>query len=366
MENQSASEFGPFLIDVRERVLLRHGEPVPLTPKAFDVLAAFVEQPGRLFTKAELLQRVWPDTYVEESNLAYNVFAVRKALGDTADAARYIETVPKRGYRFKAAVTRVNGAGDGQAALAALLNTNGHNPPVEPSAPAAPRRRPSSVAPPSRRQRHVPRPVHASPGSAGRLVRMADLALGLTGIGYGAMAWWRASRETESTRAVPLTSLTGAVRAPWVSPDGAFVAFTWSGDKRDNPDVYVQQIGVGSPLRVTTHRGNDYGPTWSARWTHHCVSPAGSQADSRVTCDWWLRWAVSSASSPTLNSGSPTCYRCSLTWCPDSTCVVVTDSPGDQQWDALFAISLDTGEKRQLTRPERAVDVDPAVSPSGP
>ena len=104
--------------------------------------------------------------------------------------------------------------------------------------------------------------MHASPGSPGGLVRIAVLALGLTGIGYGAMAWWRASRETESTRAVPLTSLTGAVRAPSFSPDGAFVAFTWSGDKRDNPDVYVQQIGVGSPLRVTTHPGNDYAPTW--------------------------------------------------------------------------------------------------------
>ena len=55
----------------------------------------------------------------------------------------------------------------------------------------------------------------------------------------------------------------------------------------------------------------------------------------------------------------------SLTWCPDSTCVVVTDSPGDQQWDALFAVSVDTGEKRQLTRPDQAVDVDPAVSPDG-
>ena len=108
MENLSQSQFGPFLIDVRERVLRRNGRPVPLTPKAFDVLATLVEQPGRLLSKEELLQKVWPDTFVEESNLAYNVFALRKALGDTADNGEYIETVAKRGYRFIATVTPVN------------------------------------------------------------------------------------------------------------------------------------------------------------------------------------------------------------------------------------------------------------------
>ena len=89
-------------------MLRRDGRPVPLTPKAFDVLAALVEQPGRLISKEELLQKVWPDTFVEESNLAYNVFALRKALGDTADNGQYIETVAKRGYRFIATVTRAS------------------------------------------------------------------------------------------------------------------------------------------------------------------------------------------------------------------------------------------------------------------
>jgi eukaryotic-like serine/threonine-protein kinase len=105
LENVSQSEFGPFSIDVEERVLRRDGRPVPLTPKAFDVLAALVQQPGRLISKEELLQKVWPDTFVEESNLAYNVFTLRKALGDTADNGQYIETIAKRGYRFTASVT---------------------------------------------------------------------------------------------------------------------------------------------------------------------------------------------------------------------------------------------------------------------
>jgi DNA-binding winged helix-turn-helix (wHTH) protein len=98
LENHSKSQFGPFLIDVRERVLLRDGQPVPVTPKAFDLLAALVEQPGKLISKEDLLEKVWPGTFVEESNLSYNVFALRKALGDTAENGQYIETVPKRGY----------------------------------------------------------------------------------------------------------------------------------------------------------------------------------------------------------------------------------------------------------------------------
>ena len=97
MEKGSLSQFGPFVLDVQERVVRRDGRPVPLTPKAFDVLAALVEQPGRLISKEELLQKVWPDTFVEEANLAYNVFALRKALGDTADNGQYIETIAKRG-----------------------------------------------------------------------------------------------------------------------------------------------------------------------------------------------------------------------------------------------------------------------------
>ena len=105
-------QFGDFTLDVSERLLLRDGRPVLLTPKAFDVLAALAARPGRLMTKDELLKEVWPDSFVEESNLAYHVFALRRALGDT-DGERYVETVPKHGYRFVAPVKPANGAGLG-------------------------------------------------------------------------------------------------------------------------------------------------------------------------------------------------------------------------------------------------------------
>jgi DNA-binding winged helix-turn-helix (wHTH) protein len=104
-----AFRFGSFTLIPTEGLLLKDGEPVPLARKAFDLLAFLSANPDRLLTKAELMQAVWPNAAVEESNLAYNVFAIRKAFGESADADQYIETVPTRGYRFIAPVVRTNG-----------------------------------------------------------------------------------------------------------------------------------------------------------------------------------------------------------------------------------------------------------------
>jgi DNA-binding winged helix-turn-helix (wHTH) protein/predicted ATPase len=93
-------EFGPFRLETRERRLLRDGRPVPLRGKVLDTLCVLVSRPGRLIEKDELIGAVWPDTVVEENNLAHNINALRKALGD----ARLIETVPGRGYRFAGVV----------------------------------------------------------------------------------------------------------------------------------------------------------------------------------------------------------------------------------------------------------------------
>jgi len=98
-------EFGPFRIDVTERLLFREADPVPLTPKAFDTLLALVENPGHILEKNDLMSRVWPDTVVEENNLTQNISALRKALGQGADERTYIETIPRRGYRFRATVS---------------------------------------------------------------------------------------------------------------------------------------------------------------------------------------------------------------------------------------------------------------------
>jgi DNA-binding winged helix-turn-helix (wHTH) protein/TolB-like protein len=96
--------FGPYRLEASLGRLLRDGQPVALSPKAFDVLLALVERRDRVVDKAELMKLVWPDSFVEEANLSQTVFVLRKTLGDGPDGQRFIETVPRRGYRFAAEV----------------------------------------------------------------------------------------------------------------------------------------------------------------------------------------------------------------------------------------------------------------------
>ncbi|HEY9502349.1 MAG TPA: transcriptional regulator, partial [Pyrinomonadaceae bacterium] len=96
--------FSDFTIDIEQKVLLRGGKAIPMAPKVFETLLALVENHGRIVLKEELMKRLWPDTFVEESNLTFNIQQLRKSLGDNAREPFYIETIPRRGYRFIAEV----------------------------------------------------------------------------------------------------------------------------------------------------------------------------------------------------------------------------------------------------------------------
>ena len=105
-------EFGPFRLDPSQDLLLEGTRKIPLTPKAYQTLLVLVEHRGRTLGKDELLQKIWPDAFVEEATLAQNIFTLRKQLRDDRDTALYIETVPKRGYRFVAEVREVKASMD--------------------------------------------------------------------------------------------------------------------------------------------------------------------------------------------------------------------------------------------------------------
>jgi DNA-binding winged helix-turn-helix (wHTH) protein len=100
-------EFGAFRLDAARRVLYRGEDRVSLTPKAVETLLLLVENHGQMVDKDELMRRIWPDTFVEESSLARNISALRKVLGEGEEGREFIETIPKRGYRFIAAVEEV-------------------------------------------------------------------------------------------------------------------------------------------------------------------------------------------------------------------------------------------------------------------
>lgn len=117
-QKQRLYEFGPFGFDREARLLFLRGELVPLSPKALDILSVLIEKNGELVQREDLLQAVWPETFVEESNLAHHISVLRKTLAKGSEGQAHIETVPKRGYR-----------------LVATLNSGGtrHRPPPEPA-----------------------------------------------------------------------------------------------------------------------------------------------------------------------------------------------------------------------------------------
>ena len=100
-------EFGEFRLNVRDRLLLKQGQVVQLTPKAFQILQTLVESQGHVVAKDDLLKRVWSNTFVEESNVTWNIHALRRALGETGNS-RFIVTVPKVGFRFVVPVVEVS------------------------------------------------------------------------------------------------------------------------------------------------------------------------------------------------------------------------------------------------------------------
>src|SRR5687768_1885685 len=102
-ENQ-LYEFGPYVMDARSRILLKDGATVRLTPKAFDILLVLVKHASQVVEKEQLLREVWPGIFVDEGSLSHNIHGLRKVFGDDSSAPRYIETIPKRGYRFVAPV----------------------------------------------------------------------------------------------------------------------------------------------------------------------------------------------------------------------------------------------------------------------
>ena len=183
----------------------------------------------------------------------------------------------------------------------------------------------------------------------------------------GGLAGWyfRAKGPPPVWRPVPLTSYRGSERNPALSPDGNQVAFAWDGEKRDNFDIYIKLIGSGPPLRLTTNPATDVSPAWS---------PDGRTIAflRRLEGDRNELLLIPALGGPerklaeTLQTRLELGLR-SVAWSPDGLWLVVSHRERDEQGEALFLISAQTGEKRRLTQPPRGYlsDLTPVFSPDG-
>src|SRR6266851_2219289 len=195
-------QFGPYRLDPNERRLWRNGKPVPLTPKAFETLVLLVQRSGRLVEKDELMKLLWPDSFVEESNLAQHVWTLRRTLGENKTGNEYIETVPKRGYRFMAEVRDLGHESFELVAerrtLTRIVTEDG----VEVS------ERPRDSLPESEARNLIAGKRRWAPRN--RALAVGALVLFLLMISALTLRWWRSAeaRRTEAARAATRTNLT--------------------------------------------------------------------------------------------------------------------------------------------------------------
>jgi Tol biopolymer transport system component/DNA-binding winged helix-turn-helix (wHTH) protein len=318
MSQKHLYAFGPFQFDAVSKLLMRGGNVVPIAPKLAEILLVLVRHHGTLVEKTEMMQTVWPDTFVEEANLTQSIFSLRKLLGEVPGEPRVIETVPKRGYLF--------------------------------------------VAPVKEFWEDEPQPATAS--AQVRWRRKALLA-GLAGLlvlaGVLAVIGLRTKSKEGLLTPVPLTSYPGCETQPVFSPDGNQIAFSWNPD--GNSDIFVKMIGSETPLRLTKNSADDFSPAWSpdGRWIAF-----GRNLETGRT-GVYLIPSIGGAEREIAKLEAPTSGSPLIAWSHDGKWLAMPNHPSFGGSRGLALLSPETGELRRLTTPPAGWlgDGSPAFSPDG-
>lgn len=341
METAARSEhsvrFKNFELDLLTRELHRNGRKIKLHGHPIDVLAILLERPGELVTREELKKGLWPkDTFVDfEQILNNSISMLRDALGDRAEEPRFIETLPRQGYRFIAPVTIAsalgNGPGSSNGDADTLKNNETNGSPQTPSAPGA-------------------TPIR------NRLLWSTTLVIGLiTLISVGSLAYLRARRaatlqqgKSQSEFALqtqPVTNAPGSAIFPAFSPDGREAAFLWDGPKRRRYDVYVQLLGAGTPLRLTHSKDGTLGaPAWSPDGREIAFSRCGGKNAAVYVVP-----ALGGVERELTHVGCPYNDPGRLAWLPGGQEMLMIDHCPEGGTFDLVAFSLASGTKRCLT-----------------
>jgi Tol biopolymer transport system component/DNA-binding winged helix-turn-helix (wHTH) protein len=337
-QQKAIHQFGVFELDLRTGELRKHGIRLKLQQQPLQVLSILVGRAGEVITREDIQKALWPeDTYVDFDNaINSSIRKLREALGDNADSPRFIETLPRRGYRFIYPVSH------------GLTSINSQ---VESLTPASKRRGRWRVL------------------AAGGLVVLA-----------AGLAFWLSNSKPKTERvdallsAVPFTTYPGWDNLPNFSPDGSRVAFSRQQQGADFPDVYVKLLGTGEPVRLSSAAG--FGPVWSPDGhfiaflrpidVHHAavvIIPTIGGRERDLT-----RIAFNASFSLGSRLGWALCSPF-LTWSPDGKWLLTLDQKvaGSVEPHDIVRVSVESGEKRSLTSPSHSNlgDGGLALSPDG-
>ena len=328
-------EFGDCRLDPAERLLLRGGRPVSLTPKVFDTLQVLVRGGGHLVRKDDLMKEVWPDAVVEEANLARNIWTLRRALGGGDDGRDYIETIPKVGYRFVAAIRLV----PAEPALAAPLNGSFV------ASPVAAAEAPQPVVPVE-----LPRATPTRRPQVGVAWTLAIVGLGVVGL---AAFWW-----------APLPS----ERAGGAGPD---IRMLTDGHQADNAASWTHDGKIHFSRMVSDTRLE----TWRMEADGSNPRRANSEIPSLLHGKWspdGRKVVFSKDDSPGVlyladadgrNEVQLAIVPGNLDWAPDGSRFVYQSRRADGASDLSVYVAA-TGASTLLSS-HQAGDADPSFSPDG-
>src|SRR5215472_3318932 len=320
MEPKRFYEFGPFRVNTADRLLLRGNEVVPLPPKTYETLLKLVESKGRVLEKEVLMKALWPDTFVEEGSLSQNVSVVRRALGESEGGQTYIQTIPRRGYRFAAEVQEIS-----------------EEPPD-----LAPEARFGSVLIHEGTTRIRPRllwtvgalAVFGSMVAAGLVIRSRTTPAAAPGLA--------------NAKLIPITSDPGYEGEPTFSPDGETLAYV--SDRTGNFEIFLKHVSGGPDINITNNPADDVQPAFS---------PDGSQ----------IAFVSSRSGSPELLyhaiglplMGGSIYVMAALggdarrivesgnfpSWSPDGSSVLYSTGPWFRQ--KVYSVSSSGGKPREIT-----------------
>ena len=329
--NSHVVRFSTFEVDLRQEELRKNGIRVKLTGQPFQILVILLEHPGDLVTREQLQRRLWPsDTFVDfDRGLNAAINRVREALGDSAENPRFVETLPRRGYRF----------------IAPLVDSR----PVGATLPASE----SNVSPASGNRKAM---AWLWPTAVLAVITLA------AGIGWLYFRKGNSSVSGATPRMVRFTSSLGAKTNPAFSPDGKEVAFGWQGEKDEDTGIYVKLIGASPPLRLTAGPGDDDSPAWSpdgrfVAFVRHSGSVSGYFI---VPSLGGPERKIADRYADTFN------YERLVNWLPDGKNLLVADqsSPQDPHI-SLVLISLENGRRQVVLTPPGPYLADATPSPDG-
>jgi Tol biopolymer transport system component/DNA-binding winged helix-turn-helix (wHTH) protein len=322
--------FENFEVDLRSGELRKAGAKLKFGGQPFQVLTILLERPGDVVTREELQKRLWPDTFVDvDHNLNAAINKIREALGDSADSPRFVETLPRRGYRF---------IGE-----------------LEPTQTVVP----VVTVEPDRGWRSRPQWLRITAG----VVAVSILALAVV-VAYRWHGQKRAQGQ-EALSAVPFTALPGQESAPAFSSDGSRIAFAWNGDPASGTkgfDLYVKAIGSETLLRLTRHPSEWISPAWSPDATQiafHRV--AGSDTGIYVVP------VLGGPERKLRSTRMPGTWGpiSIISWSPDGKWIAFNNVAGDGH-AMMSLLSTETLEAERLPRGANCLEqAQPAFSHSG-